>query len=64
MYIYNNAPICMRCRQNRVKLETEKKKIEKLLSDGTADEWGDVSTSESRPLAFHDALYFIIITFR
>lgn len=44
-----NKPLC---------LETD----QKVLSDGRTEEWGEVS--DSTKLTFHDALYFIIVTFR
>jgi len=35
---------------------------QKVLSDGRTEEWGEVA--DSTKMKFHDALYFIIVTFR
>lgn len=37
---------------------------DKVLSEGQIEEWGEVYAVDGRPMAFHDALYFIIVTFR
>ena len=37
-------------------------KPQKVLSDGCTEEWGEVA--DSTKMKFHDALYFIIVTFR
>ena len=37
---------------------------DKVLSEGHIEEWGEVHAVDGRPMAFHDALYFIIVTFR
>ncbi len=37
-------------------------KTQKVLSEGRAEEWGEVAGSIK--MKFHDALYFIIVTFR
>eukprot|EP00904_Undaria_pinnatifida_P008766 jgi/Undpi1/5019/HiC_scaffold_19.g08371.m1 len=34
-----------------------------VLSEGQIEEWGEVYAVDGRPMAFHDALYFIIVTF-